>query len=310
MHDARAEQRFRDIFLRAHADHPVCLSDEWLSAPCRLADGTPAGPLVWSRRNGPWQRVETLFVGAAPGNAGARGTGDQGAHGTRIPFGGDIAGANLDALLGSVGIDRNHTFLIAALNQLPGAGGGEPTRAEMLAPVGAYANSLALLLDTVVATGADLVITLGHVGLRALAAAITSPDIAAPVFPTVARLERSGWRRGIMTAWPVDELPLSDVFAAAWEDAWSAAPSLHVLPLMHPSGQNMSPYAGSHTLFHTRMLDARAALRTAVAQRFKRRLPARRGRPGGDGIYALPEWTERIAPRHEDLDARWREKGV
>ncbi|MEO5509072.1 MAG: uracil-DNA glycosylase family protein, partial [Longimicrobiales bacterium] len=144
---------------------------------CRAKDGSPVRPLVWSRRNGPWHRVETIFIGAAPGNAGGKGSGDQGAHGTRIPFGGDIAGANLDALLGSVGIDRNNTFLVAALNQLPAAGGGEPTLQEMLAPVGDYENSFELLRDTVVATGPALVVTLGIAGLRAFATAVTQEDL-------------------------------------------------------------------------------------------------------------------------------------
>src|SRR5688500_15695987 len=82
------EERFREIFRRVHAEHAACVDDEWLMSACRSRAGTPAQPVVWSRRNGPWHRVEILFVGAAPGNAGGKGKGDQGAHGTRIPFGG------------------------------------------------------------------------------------------------------------------------------------------------------------------------------------------------------------------------------
>lgn len=307
---AKEEQRFRDIFKRAHANHASCARDEWLNHTCTSPDNTPAKPLVWSRRNGPWHCVETLFVGAAPGNAGGKGKGDNGAHGTRIPFGGDLAGANLDALLGSVGIDRNATFLVAALNQLPDAGGGEPSLTEMLAPVGDYPNSVALLRDTIVATGPSLIITLGLVGLRAFAAAVTTPDIGHPVLPTNGKLEKHGFRRGDLVAWPSDALPLAPTFVTAWRDAWQEDPLLHVLPLMHPSGQNMSPYARVETSFHTRMLDARAALRLAVGKRFGRALPAVRPPLPADGIYALPEWRERIAPRHDDLDARWRAKGV
>ncbi|MEO5510690.1 MAG: uracil-DNA glycosylase family protein, partial [Longimicrobiales bacterium] len=232
------------------------------------------------------------------------------AHGTRIPFGGDIAGANLDAMLGSAGIDRNNTFLVAALNQLPEAGGGEPALREMLAPVGDYKNSFELLCDTVIATGPALVVTLGIVGLRALATAVTQEDMTRPVMPGAQRLEKIGLRRGDMVAWPATDLPLSTSFRGAWRSAWHEDPQLFVLPLMHPSGQNMSPYAREETSFHRRMLDARAALQTAITERFGRSLPA--GRPGlpVDGVYALPEWRDRIAPRHATLDARWREKGV
>lgn len=305
-----AEHRFRDIFRRAHAHHGKCTNDEWLHHACVTRDGEPARPLVWSRRNGPWHRVDTLFIGAAPGNAGGKGRGDNGAHGTRIPFGGDLAGANLDALLGSVGLDRNQTFLVAALNQLPDAGGGEPTLAEMLAPVGDYPNSVALLRDTVVATGPSLIVTLGLVGLRALAAAVAAPHIEHPVLPTNAKLEKHGFRRGVRVAWPADALPPAAAFVNAWRDAWQEHPSLWVLPLMHPSGQNMSPYARVDTSFHTRMLDARAALRLAMEEHFGRRMPAVRPPLPLDGIYALPEWRMRIAPRHDDLDARWRANGV
>src|SRR5690606_15560808 len=90
------DARFREIYRRAHARHPACLNDEWLSQPCTDARGRVAPrPIVWSRRNGPWRRHQLLFVGSAPGNAGGKGAGELGAHGTRIPFGGDIAGANL-----------------------------------------------------------------------------------------------------------------------------------------------------------------------------------------------------------------------
>src|SRR5262245_31682642 len=98
------EQRFQAIFRKLHAHHPNCLRDEWVSTPCADAKGNPVPrPIVWSRRNGPWQRSAVLFIGAAPGNAGGKGAGIMGAHGTRIPFGGDIAGANLDVLLASIG---------------------------------------------------------------------------------------------------------------------------------------------------------------------------------------------------------------
>jgi uracil-DNA glycosylase len=304
------EQRFREIFLRAHAGHVGCQSDEWLMQPCRTPAGDPAWPLIWSRRNGPWHRVPTLFVGAAPGNAGGKGKGDQGAHGTRIPFGGDIAGANLDALLGAAGIDRNNTFLVAALNQLPEAGGGEPTLRELLASVGDYENSFSLLRDTVIATGPSLIVALGIVGLRTLATALTHDDMQHPVMPTACKLEKFGVVRGQLTVWPENDLPLSPTFVQMWRDAWNSPPRIAVLPLMHPSGQNMSPYARVETAFHTRLLDARDALRSAMREQFGVSLPAERPPLPDTGIYDLPEWRDRIAARHAALDALWRAKGI
>lgn len=303
------EKRFREIFRRAHAGHAACRTDEWLMSPCTAPDGSPVMPLVWSRRNGPWRRVETLWVGAAPGNAGGKGRGDQGAHGTRIQFGGDIAGANLDALLGSIGIDRNDTFLVAALNRLPDAGGGEPGLRELQEPVGAYPSSIELLRDTVVAAGPGLIITLGIVGLRTLASALTQEDLSAATLPTLCRLERAGFKRDALNEWPAEALPLSEAFLSRWKEAWGEE-KIFVLPLMHPSGQNMSPYARIPTAFHQRMVITRDALRRAYSERFRRPVPATRAPYPDHGIYALPEWRLRVGPRHRELDALWRAKGI
>lgn len=294
-----------------HSDHPGCLADEWLSEPCRLADGTPAPrPVAWSRRNGAWRRVDILWVGAAPGNAGGKGVGDMGAHGTRIPFGGDVAGANLDALFGSIGLDRNRTFITAALNQLPARGGGEPTPAEIAAPVGAYPSSLHALRDTLLAAGPRLVVALGNVGLRALvSAARLEPDEELARLLPQARIERAGLRRGEAAGWPATEAT-SAQFLAAWREAWGDAPLPSLLWLTHPSAQNMSPFARVDTQFHGRMLEARDALRSAVRAVLGEEPPAERPAPPPDGIYALPEWRERVAPRHARLDRLWREKGV
>jgi len=304
------ESRFRAIFRDAHADHSGCREDEWLMRACHLADGTPAPrPIVWSRRNGPWRRLEMLIVGAAPGNAGGMGTGLQGAHGTRIPFGGDIAGANLDVLLGSAGLDRNGVFIVAALNQLPARGGGEPTLEEMAAPVGRYPSSFALLRQTVFATGPRLVVALGNVGLRALVAAVV--DLPGEVrLPSPRVLERHGLRRGDVAAWPPSAASGTDTFTGEWRSLYGEDPLPRILWLTHPSAQNMSPHAGVGTVFHSRMLEARDALRGAVASVLDRPLPSARPPNPETGIYALPEWRERIAPRHASLDRLWREKGV
>src|SRR5688572_21936513 len=290
--DCRLEggpEAFATIFRNAHAHHPNCLRDEWLSEPCRYASGERVDrPLSWSRRNGPWRTVDLLWVGAAPGNAGGKGAGILGAHATRIPFGGDIAGANLDVLLGSIGITRNDTFLTAALNSLPRAGGGEPTLGEIAAPVGEHPSSLHLLRDTIDATRPKLIVALGNVGLRATAAT-TQLDAEGIRLPSLGKLEKAGFARGLVSDWP--GLP-------------------PILWLTHPSAQNMSPYARTETLFHTRMLDARDALRKAVEQQLGWKPPTARAPYPNDGIYALKEWKELVGPRHEQLDALWRAHGI
>ncbi|HET9440156.1 MAG TPA: uracil-DNA glycosylase family protein [Longimicrobiales bacterium] len=302
------ETRFRAIFRRLHAHHPNCLQDEWLTETCRLRNGkADPRPIAWSRRNGPWRQVSLLWVGAAPGNAGGKGSGILGAHGTRIPFGGDVAGANLDVLFSSIGITRNDTFITASLNSLPAAGGGEPTFAELAAAAGEYESSLHSLRDTMLACGARMIIALGNVGLRALMAAaqLESNGI---VLSTQRRLEKAGFARNRAWAWP-DTMPPDDLFVRKWQKHWMI-PLPVVLWLTHPSAQNMSPYAGRETVFHKRMLEARAALQNAVVEQLGWELPRKRPRNPTDGIYALPEWRELIGPRHEKLDELWREKGV
>jgi uracil-DNA glycosylase len=311
MREPLETSRFREIFRRAHAAHAGCAGDEWLIEPCRAAPGQPEPrPLVWSRRNGPWRRVPILWVGAAPGNAGGLGSGALGAHGTRIPFGGDIAGGNLDVLLSSIGTSRNETYIVATLNQLPDRGGGEPTPREIAAPVGAYGDSIALLRDTVVAAGPSLVVALGNVALRAVAAALGRADGSPLRLPTTTRLAAAGLRRGCPARWPPDALSFAAAFVAAWRDAWNEEPHFHVLPLMHPSAQNMSPFAGASTVFHLRMLQTRDALHAAVREVLGWNPPTQRPAPPAAGIYALPEWRELVAPAHARYDDLWRQRGV
>jgi uracil-DNA glycosylase len=304
------EDRFRDIFRRAHAGHRACADDEWLMEPCLDARGADAPrSIVWSRRNGPWRPVDVLWVGAAPGNAGGMGSGRMGAHGTRIPFGGDIAGGNLDVLLSSVGLDRNETFIVAALNQLPERGGGEPRVAELLAPVGAFPTSLHLLRETLLATAPGLVVCLGNVALRTTIAAARVEGAGRPTLPGLASLSDAGLRRGTATPWPRTFAP-----DPAFRRQRRAVRGNGVLPailwLLHPSAQNMSPYAGPETAFHRRMLETVAALRDGVGQALGRSAPDPRPRPPDHGIYALPEWQDAVGPRHRELDELWRARGV
>lgn len=303
------EERFRAIFRRLHGQHLACLDDEWLMQPCRSDDGRLLDrPWVWSRRNGPWHRVPVLWIGAAPGNAGGRGRGDLGAHGTRIPFGGDVAGANLEVLLGSVGLTRNETFIVAALNRLPDRGGGEPSLEEIRAPAGGYADSIDLLRDTLVACGPALVVALGNVAVRALAGAWLQ-EPGAVRLPSLATIERGGWRRGTAIALPRLGPP-AEALRSAWREAWPTDSGPVALWLMHPSAQNMSPYAGVHTAFHQRMVEAKTTLRRCVREVLGWRPEPRRPDPPGDGIYALPEWRERIGERLATMDRLWRGSGV
>lgn len=306
-----AEARYRRIFRRAHADHPRCLTDEWLAEPCTGPDGTPVDrPLVWSRRNGPWHHHDTLWVGAAPGNAGGMGSGRMGAHGTRIPFGGDIAGANLDVLLAAMGLDRNRTFIVAALNQLPDRGGGEPRVAELREAVGEVPSSVHLLRETLLATAPRLVVALGNVALRTTLAAARLDEKTRLTLPGKKRLEDAGLSRGALVLWPEAFGP-DAAFREAWDSFRPDAKPPRLLWLLHPSAQNMSPHAGTDTVFHTRMLETLDAVRGAGAELFGAVPgPGERPTPPTDGIYALPEWQEAIGPRHAALDALWREKGI
>jgi uracil-DNA glycosylase len=310
MSDSREEEPYRRIFRLAHAEHRACAADEWLSEPCRAPDGAPAErSVVWSRRNGPWARVDVLFVGAAPGNAGGMGSGPMGAHATRIPFGGDIAGGNLDVLLSSAGLDRNSTFIVAALNQLPDRGGGEPRVSELRAPVGALPSSLHLLRETVLAAAPRLVVSLGNVALRAVAAAATLAGTSRLTLPSLPGLEAAGLSRGSTVRWPTG-LAADPAFSAALADRSGDGSLPALLWLLHPSAQNMSPYAGKDTVFHARMVETVAALREAVSQVLGWSPPAERPPLPHRGIYALPEWRDAVGPRHAELDRLWRERGV
>lgn len=310
MSHADAEARYRRIFRRAHAGHPRCLVNEWLAEPCADAYGRPLDrPLVWSRRNGPWRRHDTLWVGAAPGNAGGMGKGSMGAHGTRIPFGGDIAGANLDVLLSAAGLDRNRTFIVAALNRLPERGGGEPRVAELREPVGEVPSSVHLLRETLLATAPRLVVALGNIGLRTTVAAARLEAKPRLTLPGLKRLEAAGLVRGRAVAWP-DAFAPDASFRAEWTGLQGGASPPRLLWLLHPSAQNMSPHAGVDTLFHTRMLDTLEAVRRAAALLGTAPPAGSRPPPPDDGVYALPEWRQSIGPRHRELDALWREKGV
>lgn len=234
-----------------------------------------------------------------------------GAHGTRIPFGGDIAGANLDALLSGVGLDRNRTFIVAALNRLPERGGGEPRVAELREPVGTIPSSLHLLRETLLAVAPRLVVALGNIALRTIVAAARLEEKPRLTLPGLKRLEAAGLERGRAAVWP-ESFQADAAFLEQWRAVRGSASLPRLLWLLHPSAQNMSPYAGDDTVFHARMVETMASLRAAFIDVLDRPVPpaGQRPHPPEDGVYGLPEWVAAVGPRHEELDRLWRARGV
>ncbi len=96
----------------------------------------------------------------------------------------------------------------------------------------------------------------------------------------------------------------------AWRRAWREPPAPRALWLVHPSAQNMSPYAGTHTAFHARMREAHDVLRMAVQKTSRLDTAGAARGATRDGNLALPERKELVQPRNELLDALWREKGI
>ncbi len=59
------------------------------------------------------------------------------------------------------------------------------------------------------------------------------------------------------------------------------------------------------------MLDTLDAVRAAGRELFGAVPdPSARPTPPDGGVYGLPEWEKAIGPRHGQLDALWRGKGV
>lgn len=178
---------------------------------------------------------------------------------------------------------------------------------EIRAAVGDYPSSLHLLRDTLLATGARLIVALGNVALRSIHAAARLEEDGVGL-PSLQRLSKAGARRNELHEFSV--MAADPSFRTAWQDAHARHDLPAILWLTHPSAQNMSPFARTDTLFHTRMLDARTALRAAVTRTLGWTLPDVRAEPPRSGIYDLPEWRNLIAPHHARLDALWREKGL
>lgn len=111
---------------------------------------------VLSQANGnPESRV--LFIGEAPGRLGADRTG--------VPFTGDKAGENFQALLGNIGWTRADIFITNAVlcNPRSEEGNNEPPSD------GEIANCSAFLRMTLELVDPEVVVTLGTVALKAMA---------------------------------------------------------------------------------------------------------------------------------------------
>jgi hypothetical protein len=171
-------------------------------------------------------------------------------------------------------VHRHQTATTPSSRRAEPAAGPRRRRAdgrEIAEPVGDYPDSIALLRDTIIAAGPRLVVALGNVALRVLtarphAARRPSPADRPPV------PDRSGCRHcsaaatracsaGLWPPWPRGAAARRWLPAAGTTPGGS--PRSTVLPLLHPSAQNMSPFAGEETIFHRRMLQTRDALRAA-----------------------------------------------
>ena len=181
--------------------------------------------------------------------------------------------------------------------------------AELRQPVGELPSSLHLLRETLLATAPRVVVALGNVALRSTIAATRLDSKPTLTLPGLKRLEGAGLERGRAVPWPGSFAP-DAVFEEAWSSVRAGAPLPHVLWLLHPSAQNMSPHAGVDTVFHERMLETSRALQRAMREVLGRETPDPRPAAPSGGIYALPEWRESVGPRHDELDRLWREKGV
>jgi uracil-DNA glycosylase len=137
---SRAEQ-FAALCAEAH-DCRICLN---------LADKTA----VLSELNGTL-RPKVLFIGEAPGRAGA----DR----TRRPFYGDKSGENFQKLLDSINLRREEIFITSAVMCSPRSASDanrKPTRTE-IKNCSAYLRRVLDLIDP------PLIATLGSVALEAL----------------------------------------------------------------------------------------------------------------------------------------------
>ena len=163
-----------------------------------------------------------------------------------------------------------------------------------------------IVRDTILAVCPKLIVALGNIALRVVFASARLDQSSK--LPTLDRLNSIGLNRNHSLWWPEQMLP-DESFIDEWNESCPGKLPA-ILWLTHPSAQNMSPYARTDTLFHSRMTDARAALRSAVRDVLDYTVPETRPQIPRNGIYALPEWRELIAPRFEVLDNLWRGKGI
>lgn len=122
---------------------------------CNLCPRLSGRRKILSRQNGNLN-ARVVFVGEAPGRLGADKTG--------IPFHGDQAGRNFEALLSAAGLERHEVFITNAVLCNPRDGNGNNA-----APRAVELRNCHMFLSLVLAiVKPEFVIPLGHNALRAL----------------------------------------------------------------------------------------------------------------------------------------------
>jgi uracil-DNA glycosylase family 4 len=125
------------------------------AARCVRCERMCARQAVLSHLNGALAPC-VMFIAEAPGR--------QGADRTRIPFSGDASGANFDALLASIQLERREVFItnsVLCSPRKPSGANDRPTRAEIRNCSDFLRRQIALINPPVIAT-------LGAVALDAL----------------------------------------------------------------------------------------------------------------------------------------------
>jgi DNA polymerase len=124
---------------------------------CQICPDLRERTAVLSELNGSL-KPKVMFIAEAPGR--------QGADRTRIPFSGDRSGANFNALLGSIGLDRKDIFITNAVMCSPRSATGanrKPHKSEIN-------NCSSFLSRQIELLAPKVIVTIGSVALEALKA--------------------------------------------------------------------------------------------------------------------------------------------
>ncbi|HEV7645770.1 MAG TPA: uracil-DNA glycosylase [Pyrinomonadaceae bacterium] len=124
---------------------------------CQICPDLCERTAVLSELNGSL-KPKVMFIAEAPGR--------QGADRTRIPFSGDRSGANFNALLGSIGLERKDIFITNAVMCSPRSATGanrKPAKSEIK-------NCSSFLKRQIELLAPKVMVTIGTVALEALKA--------------------------------------------------------------------------------------------------------------------------------------------